>query len=223
MRTTLFTRIGFSVVAAMCAATANANEITDWNAVLFRAALAAGTTPLAMTRVGAIVQASVFDAVNGIERRYTPIHVTADAPRGASKRAAAVEAAYAALYQIYPDAASRAIFDSQRALSLAMIASGPASENSESIQRGIEWGDTVAAAILSWRSTDGIAPAPPPFFGVNAIGVWRSTPPAFLPFAGLQFATMRPWMISSPSQFRPAGPPALSSAQYAVDFNETKA
>jgi PAP2 superfamily len=33
---------------------------------------------------------------------------------------------------------------------------------------------------------------------------------------------MTPWVISSPGQFRPAGPPALASAQYALDFNETK-
>jgi len=33
---------------------------------------------------------------------------------------------------------------------------------------------------------------------------------------------MTPWVISSPSQFRPAGPPALNSARYAADFNEVK-
>lgn len=43
------------------------------------------------TRGTAIVQAAVFDAINGIERRYTPIHVPPAAPHGASKRAAAVQ------------------------------------------------------------------------------------------------------------------------------------
>jgi hypothetical protein len=33
---------------------------------------------------------------------------------------------------------------------------------------------------------------------------------------------MIPWSISSASQFRPGGPPSLTSAQYARDFNETK-
>jgi hypothetical protein len=32
-----------------------------------------------------------------------------------------------------------------------------------------------------------------------------------------------PWVIASPDQFRPAGPPALTSDQYATDFNEVKA
>jgi len=33
---------------------------------------------------------------------------------------------------------------------------------------------------------------------------------------------MTPWVIDTPSQFRPAGPPALTSARYTADFNETK-
>ena len=197
-----------------------ADEVTDWNVNLFLAAHTANTNPLVTIRVAAIVQAAVFEAVNGIERRYTPIHVTADAPRGASQRAAAVQAAYASLLLLFP--AQQATLDAQRAISLAGIASGAAAEHSESIERGIAWGAQVAAAIWAWRSADGFAPAPAPFFGVAAIGSWRATPPAFLPFAGLQFSYMTPWAINSPGQFRPAGPPALNSAQYATDFNETK-
>src|SRR4029079_14882544 len=37
-----------------------------------------------------------------------------------------------------------------------------------------------------------------------------------------QFAYMTPWAILAPSQFRPAGPPALTSDRYATDFNETR-
>ena len=33
---------------------------------------------------------------------------------------------------------------------------------------------------------------------------------------------MTPWAMRSPDQFRPAGPPALDSAQYLADFNEVK-
>jgi hypothetical protein len=38
-----------------------------------------------------------------------------------------------------------------------------------------------------------------------------------------QFATMTPWALTSPSQFLPAPPPSLTSAQYTQDFNEVKA
>ena len=204
------------------AGTLRADEVSDWNRNMFKAGLAATppTTALVMSRVAAIVQASVFDAVNGIERRYAPIHVDFAAPSGASVRAAAVQAAYASLVRLYP--AQTSTFDAERAASLDGISSGAAAEHSESIARGIEWGQTVADAIWAWRSTDGFTPAPPPFVGGLAIGEWRPTPPAFLSGAGPQFAYMTPWVIASPSQFRPGGPPALNSAKYAEVFNETK-
>src|SRR4029077_5048564 len=93
---------------------------------------------------------------------------------------------------------------------------------SVSIARGIAWGQAVADAIWAWRSTDGFSPAPPPFTGGTAVGEWRPTPPAFLSGAGPQFAYMAPWVILSPSQFRPLGPPALDSGRYTSDFLETK-
>jgi hypothetical protein len=203
-------------------ATLRADEVADWNRNMFKAGLAATppTSPLNMSRVAAIVQASVFDAVNGIERRYAPIHVDFAAPGGASVRASVVQAAYASLVRLYP--AQTSTFDAERAASLDDISSGAAAEHSESIARGIEWGQTVADAIWAWRSTDGFTPAPPPFLGGAAIGEWRPTPPAFLPGAGPQFAYMTPWVIASPSQFRPGGPPALNSAKYTEVFNETK-
>jgi len=52
--------------------------------------------------------------------------------------------------------------------------------------------------------------------------MWRPTPPALAPGAGPQFAYMTPWVINTPGQFRPAGPPALTSDRYATDFEETK-
>src|ERR1700674_2467205 len=90
------------IVVTLVGSTARADEVVDWNQTLFRAALVAGTTPLITTRVAAIVQAAVFDAVNGIERRYTPIHVPPAGPAGASRDAAAAKAAYTALVALYP-------------------------------------------------------------------------------------------------------------------------
>jgi|KBSMisStandDraft_5_1062788.scaffolds.fasta_scaffold51962_1 PAP2 superfamily len=205
------------VVIAQVATTAWADEITDWNQTMLRAALVGGTSPPATSRVAAIVQAAVFDAVNGIARRYTPIHVAPAGPAGASQDAAAVQAAYATLVQLYP--AQKSTFDARLAVSLAVLG---AQENSAAIASGRAWGQTVADAILTWRSTDGFTPAPPPFLGGTAVGEWRPTPPGFASGAVPQFAYMTPWAILSPSQFRPAGPPALTSDRYARDFNETK-
>ena len=69
---------------------AQADEISDWNQNLFEAARlnVPPTSPLAVTRNAALVQSAVFDAVNGIEPRFTPVHVNPAAPAGASRRAA---------------------------------------------------------------------------------------------------------------------------------------
>src|SRR5438132_1404823 len=87
-------KAGFAIFL-VCAigTTARADEVTAWNETLFRSALVASSSPLNMTRFAALVQAAVFDAVNGIERRYTPIHVDPAGPAGASSRAAAMQAA----------------------------------------------------------------------------------------------------------------------------------
>ena len=197
------------------------DEVTDWNRIMLDALLAppAVAAPLAQ-RPAAIVQAAVFDAVNGIERRYTPIHVTPAAPAGASERSAAVQAAYASLVHLFPSQA--ATFDQKRLVSLLNISSGPAAEHSESIDRGIEWGQAVADAIWEWRSADGSSIVPPPYLGGLAPGQWRPTPPALAPGLAPQLATTAPWAIASPSQFRSGGPASLQSAQYTADFNETK-
>jgi len=211
---------GVFIACVATSAPTQADEVTDWNQELQTLILAAKQSPNVTTRTAAIVQTAVFDALNGIERRYTPVHVPAGAAPGASRRAAVVEAAYRTLIVLFP--AEKGTLDALRMESLASIAADEAVENSESIARGLEWGQRVADEILRWRSTDGFVPAPPPFLGGTAIGEWRPTPPTFAPGAFPQFAYMTPWALTSPSQFRPAGPPELVSAQYAADFSEVK-
>jgi len=203
----------------MASSIARADDVTDWNQHMLRAGTVGGTSPLVMSRVAAIVQASVFDAVNGIDRKYMPVHVPPGGDAGASRRAAVVEAAYTALVALYPT--QKSTFDARLAVSLTAIASDP-HETAVGIASGVAWGQTVANGILSWRATDGFTPAPAPCVGGHAVGEWRPTPPGLLPGAGPQFAYMTPWSISAPSQFRPGGPPALTSARYTADFNETK-
>ena len=199
---------------------AHADEVTDWNAIMLDSLRTAGVGGVLATRPAATVQTAVFDALNGIERRYGHIRVEPDAAPGASRRAAVVQAAYASLVALFP--AQKVDLDAKRAVSLAAIASGPAVEHSQSVARGLEWGQTVAAAIVAWRSADGFTPAPPPNVGGNAIGQWRPTPTAFAPFAAVQLGFTTPWVIATPLQFPLPGPPALTSTRYAADFNEVK-
>src|SRR5262245_15490557 len=178
------------VLPLAMAGAAGADEVTDWHEHLLVALGKAGIRPPVSTREASLVSAAVFDAVNGVERRYAPIHVPAAAPRGASKQAAAVQAAYVVLLSRFPLQA--ADLNAKRAASLAAIDDG------QSEQRGVEWGQTVAEAILDWRSTDGITPSPPPYIGGTETGRWRPTPPLFRPGLVPQFAIMRPWGILAP-------------------------
>jgi len=58
--------------------------------------------------------------------------------------------------------------------------------------------------------------------GTPAVGAWRPTPPANAFGATPQIATMTPWVLKRPSQFRLPPPLALSSPEYADDLNEVK-
>jgi membrane-associated phospholipid phosphatase len=206
------------------AAAAAADPVLEWDAIMNDTVLAGGTSPFATSRVAAMVSGSVFDAVNGIRPRYKPLHVRPGAPRYASQRAAAVQAAYAILIHQYP--AQSASLTTRRDASIAALASA---ESARSIQAGITWGQSIADSIWAWRLTDGITPPPPPFLGVlgivgapAAVGVWRPTPLGNAPGAAVQFATMTPWVLQRPSQFRLPPPLALTSAEYVADYNEIK-
>ena len=188
--------------------------VTHWNKIML-ATVAAGMHPIESTRVTAIVQAAVFDSVNGIQHRYTPIHADIPAPHGASTPAAVIESAYATLVALYPT--QQPGLNAERQASLAKLHLSPAA-----VTLGQQFGDLVAADILTWRSTDGFVLVPPPYLGGTNIGQWRPTPPDFRPGADPQFATMATWSIKAPNQFRPAGPPSLTSDEYAVAFNEVK-
>lgn len=203
---------------------ATPDPVLEWIGFMNDAVIAANTSPLVTSRVVALVSASVFDAVNGIEPRFQPLYVKPDAPHPASQRAAAIQAAYAILVKLYPS--QSAILTAHLNASLAALVSH---ETTASISNGIAWGQGVADAIWAWRLTDGIAPAPPPFLGVlgivgapAAIGAWRPTPLMNAPGAGPQFASMTPWVLTRPSQFRLPPPPALNSPEYLADLNENK-
>jgi hypothetical protein len=200
---------------------AQTDEVIEWNQIMIDAALAEKTAPFVLTRSAAIVQAAVFDALNGIERRYQPVHVMACAPERASRRAAVMQAAYGTLVALFPTQLS--VLEAKRWAGLEKIVNDERCTECHSIDLGIDWGQRVADEILAWRGTDGFTTSYPPFLGGTAPGQWRPTPPAFAPGVGFVFAYMTPWVLDSAWQFRSSGPPALTSAQYAADFNESKA
>jgi len=197
------------------------DPVLDWIKIMNDTVLAAATTPLVTSRNTGLVGAAIFDAVNGIEKRYDPLIVDKYTGTHASARAGAIEAAHTMLVALYP--ASKAGLDAKRDASIAAISSGPGADSAREIAAGSDYGAQVANAIFTARSTDGFAPAPPSFRGFEADGVWRPTTPGPAGYgAGPQFATMTPWVLIRASQFRIAPPNALTSAQYAADYDETR-
>jgi hypothetical protein len=205
--------------------TNGADVVIAWNQTLLAALANAHTPAPPGTRLGAIVQSAVFDAVNGIDRRYTAIHVQPAAPRGASRAAAAAGAAHEALVALFPS--QQPMLDAQLATSLAEIgddADDDSDGGSNSIATGLAWGQTVADQIVAWRAADHFSDPLPVYVPGTQPGNWQPTPPGFSTQPLFrQLAVTTPFALTSPSQFRPAGPPALSSARYAADFNEVKA
>jgi hypothetical protein len=211
-----------STPVAVSAATPD--PVLEWIGVMNNAVIAGGTAPNVTSRIVALVSASVFDAVNGIKPRFRTLRARPDAPHNASQSAAAIQAAYAILLNLYP--AQSGMLTTRRNASLTALA---LTEKAESIAAGVAWGQTVADAIWASRLTDGFAPTPPPFLGVlgivgaqGAVGAWRPTPPANAPGATPQIATMTPWVLTRPSQFRLPPPLSLNSPEYAADLNEVK-
>ena len=219
----LLVAVLFAVLPAQAAVTVP-DPVLEWVGIMNDTVLAGGTTALPATRVVALVSGSVFDAVNGITPRYAPLHVRPTAPAGASQRAAAVQAAYSMLIKIYPMQITT--LTAKRNASINAI---KAVEDAGSVKAGIGWGQRVAYIIWQWRLNDGFAPAPPPFLGVAsivgmlaAVGAWRPTPLANAPGAGPQFASMEPWVLTRPGQFRLPPPWPLISPEYAADLSEVR-
>ncbi|MEO9123522.1 MAG: chemotaxis protein CheB [Microcoleus sp.] len=189
------------------------NSLIQWNAIMLDAVRTDNTAPPQASRNMAIVQAAVYDSVNSISKKYSPYHVSIDAPAGASEQAATIAAAHRALVSLYPAQASK--FDAAYQSSLATIPDGKSKTD------GIALGEQVANQMVSWRSTDGSTKVVP-YTPNTSPGSWVPTLPAFAPPLAPQWATLTPFAITSDSQFRSPGPPALDSAEYAKEVNYVK-
>ncbi|WP_326628655.1 MULTISPECIES: vanadium-dependent haloperoxidase [unclassified Streptomyces] len=190
--------------------------IRDWNAIATETISAnlGPTRPSGQVAVWhGFVSAAVYNAVVGIQGNYAPYKWRESGPATASPEASAVTAAHHILLALFP--ASQAQLDTAYAASLAEIPSGPAKD------QGVAFGARAAAHIIDLREGDGRF-VDVPFTKPPAPGVWRPTPPARLPFIDTWLGRLRPLLLTSPAQFRPGEPPALSSARYARDANEVK-
>ena len=164
------------------------------------------------------VQAAVYDAATKIGHRYVAYHRFSAAAGHASLPAAVIAAAYHTLVFYLGDPGGT--------LAAKYAASIAALPGDQTTARGIAVGQAAAADIGALRAGDGRnAPVATPFgAGPLQPGLWVFAPPPSLQIAQTPWmAVMRPFMLGSTSQFRAPAPPALTSALYTRDFDETKA
>ncbi|HEV3405175.1 MAG TPA: vanadium-dependent haloperoxidase [Candidatus Dormibacteraeota bacterium] len=191
--------------------------VVAWNQELLHIVQTPGDQPATIhpTRSFAILHAAIYDSVVSITREGQPYLLSVSAPREARIDAAAAQAGHDSLTALYPKLQPE--LDTLLASQLAAIPDG------KKKQEGIQVGSTVAARLVADRTNDGSAKTPPPFVAGTQPGDYRQTPPNFPAPVFTGWGKVTPFVLNSASEFRPAAPPAVTSADYATALNEVKA
>ena len=161
---------------------AHADVISDWNDTAIRVIKSVNPNPIFASRALAMTHVAQFDAVNAVVGCYEPYATTITEP-GASPEAAAAQAAYHVLVNLYPS--QTAALDAALAESLSAVPDGAAKTD------GIAFGNAVGAVILALRANDG-STATVLYTPGSGPGVWVPTPPAFAPAPSRNGATSLP-------------------------------
>src|SRR4029450_3945630 len=87
---------GIACAALITSSSSRADMVTDWNETAEAVIRASTPSPPLQIRALAIVNAAIYDAVNGIARNYQPYFVTDTAPAGPRHETADAQARRAA-------------------------------------------------------------------------------------------------------------------------------
>ena len=205
----LAVRICSTLAVALFATAAHADVIMDWNAKADALAVEKQLLNAPNARGQAMLHIAMFEAVNAIDRRYAPYKLNLTADRATSREAAAAAAAHDVLLALHPD--KKADLDATLAGSLAGIA-----EN-EAKSKGIELGKQAAAGVIALRANDG-SNTPEDYRPATTAGVYV---PTTIPIESTS-SKIKPFAMTSASQFRAAPPPALTSETWTRDLNEIR-
>jgi len=198
-------KLRFAPVALLLVAVAaRADTLADW---------ADKTTEIATDgpntiRTLALAQNAVYEAVNAITSRYPRDRVDLGAAQGASIDAAIAAASRTVLLHEAPALKAQTDGAYDKALH--------AMPDDDARMRGVNVGVRAAEDVLA-KHTDDLG-NPEPYRPVTTPGVYVVTT---FPL-GVAVSQHKPWFLKSASQFRPGPPPALTSAVWARDYNETK-
>jgi len=230
----LLVLIGGPASSAAPPPSADASAVLDWNEfaadTLSGMPGPAGGVPPAAASHMAMVQGAVYDAVNATEpKHYRPYLLQRRFAATASTEAAVATAASEVLADIISTVPASIAFPTrasllqsvaaQRNAALTAVADGPFKV------QGIEAGHSAAEAMIAARQGDGRF-GPSQWVPNSAPGHWQpllspSGTPVLDPTPWV--GGVRPFLMTSSSQFRTAGPLALSSAAWALELNEVKA
>lgn len=172
----------------------------EWNRAVVAALKGDTSSPLLVARSLAILHLSIRDAVDqaGTERMEV----------------AAISAGFFSAKALFPS--HEADFERLRVKQIAKL------NNPSQLHQAFADAKTIAQHVLNTRANDGSA-THVSYVPRTEPGQWRRTPPTFRPPELPQWATkVKPFAMARPDQFRPAGPPALVSAQWGDAFNEIK-
>jgi membrane-associated phospholipid phosphatase len=201
---------------AMADATKPVSQVVQWNRTLLVIVRTTGAQPATVhpTRSFAIMHAAIYDAVNAIDGTHKPYLVRLSASHFASQEAAAAAAAHEVLVKLYPS--FQATLDDQLQKALAQLSDAGRAD-------GIQIGNTVADRILALRANDGSNAQPIPYVFGTAPGDYQSTPPNFPKQPQFtHWSRVTPFALEAADQFRPGGPPKLTSDRYADAFDQVK-
>jgi hypothetical protein len=201
------------IVLLAAAPGARADIILNWNLITATTLAAAKAgTGLAHSRVYAMVHGAMFDAVNDIDRGYHPYVTGLEAAPGASPDAAAAVAAHTVLMELYPQ--QQAMLDAALGASLAEVQGGQTKTD------GVALGKAAAEKMLALRRNDRMSEKAS-YVQKSGTGVFQL--PSNANPIGTHWGVVMPFTIKNIQDFRFPGPPPLTSARYAQDFNEVKA
>lgn len=187
--------------------------ILRWNRVLVETVGIAGQQPptIVAARSFAMLHGAMFDAVNSIDGSHQPYLIEVPGTKNASMEAAAALAAHDVLVALFPGRS--AVFATELEMSIDGVPD-------YRVQQGFRVGREAAAAMLAARADDGWTAPAPPYVLPTTPGNWQPTPSA--PAAFTHYPAVRPFVLTSGTQFLPPPPPALGTAEYAAAFNEVK-
>ena len=214
--------IALALVALASPIVARADAVTDWNLIASTTIVVNGGQPPPVSALSfAMVQGAVYDAVNAIDSGHQPYLVQPPSNPTDSKEAATATAAFRVLVG-FPDLpglfpAQLPTLQPQYDAYIAGLPDDPPGSKAA----GIAIGEATARAMLTARMNDGRFGPPPDLYPPEP-GIWRPTPPNFANDPAPWVGNVLPFLIPSAEMLRTDGPNALTSADYAEDFNEVK-